>query len=199
MLQRKPLRTRGALPGRLLNRRHLGAPRPLLRRPHPPSEERDELSSSDNRPRSTGSVRADFPRGGARVGEPAARRNRPRARTNFVRPRVTRVNRRQTVVAGANRTRGAVAANVAGVAGRAMLAAIVGGAVDAAALAGLAHGKRCRKGEESAQCPRPAMGDRQLARLEQAGTIPGAAGQATTEPGGGRETAGEARCTVGVS
>ncbi len=64
-----------------------------------------------------------------------------RHRTNFVQGRATLVNRIQQVLEGANITLASVVSDVSGVSGRAMLAAIVDGASDPAALAALARGR----------------------------------------------------------
>ena len=68
-------------------------------------------------------------------------RDLTRERTNFVRQRASVINRLQKVLESANLKLGDVAADVAGVSGRAILAAIVAGEDDAAALAELARGK----------------------------------------------------------
>lgn len=69
-------------------------------------------------------------------------RDRTRYRTTFVRARATLVNRGQKVLAGANRKLAAVATDSRGVSGRAILAALLAGAADPAALAELATGPR---------------------------------------------------------
>ncbi len=74
-------------------------------------------------------------------------RDLTRERTNFVRMRVTLGNRVQKVLETANIKLGDVAANVLGVSGRAMLAALAAGETDAVALADLAQGKLRKKRE----------------------------------------------------
>jgi transposase len=64
-----------------------------------------------------------------------------RYRTSLVQERVAEVNRLQKVLEGANIKLAAVASNVVGVSGRAMLEALVAGTEDAAALADLARGQ----------------------------------------------------------
>lgn len=71
-----------------------------------------------------------------------------RERTNFVRQRATLVNRIQKVLEGANIKLGTVATNIAGVSGRAMLAAIAAGESDAGTLANLAQGRLRAKRKE---------------------------------------------------
>lgn len=64
-----------------------------------------------------------------------------RYRTSLVQERSAEVNRLQKVLEGANIKLAAVASNVLGVSGRAMLEALIAGTEDAAALADLARGK----------------------------------------------------------
>lgn len=64
-----------------------------------------------------------------------------RYRTALVRERAAEVNRIQKVLEGANIKLGAVASDVLGVSGRAILEALVGGSTDPAALAELAVGR----------------------------------------------------------
>ena len=71
-----------------------------------------------------------------------------RHRTNFVRERATLVNRVQKVLEGTNLKLASVVSNVAGVSGRAILAALLGGETDPAALADLARGKLRKKREQ---------------------------------------------------
>ena len=68
-------------------------------------------------------------------------RDLTRHRTNFVRERATLIHRVQKVREGTNIKLAAVATDVLGLSGRAMLAAIAAGEDDAAALADLARGK----------------------------------------------------------
>jgi transposase len=75
-------------------------------------------------------------------------RDLTRHRTNFVRERVTLVNRVQKVLEGANIKLAAVATNIMGVSGRAMLAAILAGEEDGEALARLAKGRLRHKRDE---------------------------------------------------
>jgi transposase len=70
-----------------------------------------------------------------------------RHRTNFVRERATLANRVQKVLESANLKLAAVASDVLGVSGRAMLAAIAAGEEDAARLAALAQGRLRKKRE----------------------------------------------------
>jgi hypothetical protein len=71
-----------------------------------------------------------------------------RHRTNFVRERATLIHRVQKVLESTNIKLAAVATDVLGVSGRAMLAAIAAGESDAAALAALARGKlRAKRAE----------------------------------------------------
>lgn len=78
-------------------------------------------------------------------------RDLTRHRTNFVRERATLVNRVQKVLEGANIKLACVATDVMGASGRAMLAAIVGGVADPAALALLAKGRLKEKREQLEQ------------------------------------------------
>ena len=64
-----------------------------------------------------------------------------RYRTSLIRERAAEVNRVQKVLEGANIKLAAVAADLTGVSGRAMLAALLDGSTDAAAMAQLAQGK----------------------------------------------------------
>jgi transposase len=64
-----------------------------------------------------------------------------RYRTALVRARSTAVNRLQKTLEGANLKLGSVASNVVGLSGRQMLAALVAGTTEPAALAALAQGK----------------------------------------------------------
>ena len=71
-----------------------------------------------------------------------------RQRTAFVRGRATLVNRVQKVLEGTNLKLSAVVSNVAGVSGRAILAALLDGEADAAVLADLAKGKLRKKRDQ---------------------------------------------------
>ena len=71
-----------------------------------------------------------------------------RQRTNFVRGRATLVNRVQKVLESTNLKLTAVVSNVAGVSGRAILAALLAGEEDVSLLADLAKGKLRRKRDE---------------------------------------------------
>jgi transposase len=71
-----------------------------------------------------------------------------RQRTNFVRGRATLVNRVQKVLESTNLKLTAVVSNVAGVSGRALLAALLDGEEDVALLADLAKGKLRKKRDE---------------------------------------------------
>ncbi len=71
-----------------------------------------------------------------------------RQRTNFVRGRATLVNRVQQVLERTNLQRTAVVSNVAGVSGRAILAALLDGEEDVVVLADLAKGKLRTKRDE---------------------------------------------------
>jgi transposase len=64
-----------------------------------------------------------------------------RYRTSLIRERTAEVNRLQKVLEGANIKLAAVASDLTGVSGRAMLAALLDGSTDAAAMAQLAQGK----------------------------------------------------------
>ena len=64
-----------------------------------------------------------------------------RYRTSLIRERAAEVNRLQKVLEGANIKLAAVASDLTGVSGRAMLAALLDGRMDAAAMAHLAQGK----------------------------------------------------------
>ena len=64
-----------------------------------------------------------------------------RYRTTLIRDRTAEVNRLQKTLEGANIKLASVASDVLGVSGRQMLDALVGGATDPVALAGLARGK----------------------------------------------------------
>ncbi len=68
-----------------------------------------------------------------------------RYRTALIRERTAEVNRLQKTLEGANIKLGAVATDILGASGRQMLAALVGGCTDAAALAELAKGKLRKK------------------------------------------------------
>jgi transposase len=71
-----------------------------------------------------------------------------RYRTALIQERAAEINRVQKVLEGANIKLGAVASNVLGVSGKAMLHAIVAGTTDAATLANLAKGRlREKRGE----------------------------------------------------
>ena len=72
-------------------------------------------------------------------------RDLTRERTNLVQERATVVRRLQKVLEWANLKLAAVATDVTGVSGRAMLAAILDGEMDGAVLAELAQGRRRRK------------------------------------------------------
>jgi transposase len=75
-------------------------------------------------------------------------RDLTRHRTNFVRERATLIHRVQKVLEGTNIKLAAVATDILGLSGRAMLAAIAAGEDDAAALADLARGKlRAKRAE----------------------------------------------------
>lgn len=74
-----------------------------------------------------------------------------RYRTSLVRERSAEVNRLQQTLEGANIKLGDVASNVMGVSAKAMLAALVDGATDAAALAELARGRLREKRPELAR------------------------------------------------
>jgi len=78
-------------------------------------------------------------------------RDLTRHRTSFVRERATLVNRVQKVLEDANLKLGSVASDVLGLSGRAMLAAIIAGERDGAALAALAKGKLRKKREQLEQ------------------------------------------------
>jgi len=71
-----------------------------------------------------------------------------RQRTNFVRSRATLVNRVQKVLEGTNLKLTAVVSNIAGVSGRAILAALLSGEEDVTVLADLAKGKLRKKRDE---------------------------------------------------
>ena len=71
-----------------------------------------------------------------------------RQRTSFVRGRATLVNRVQKVLEGTNLKLTAVVSNIAGVSGRASLAALLAGEEDVAVLADLAKGKLRKKRDE---------------------------------------------------
>ena len=71
-----------------------------------------------------------------------------RQRTNFVRGRATLVNRVQKVLESTNLKLTAVVSNIAGVSGRAILAALLDGEEDVAVLADLAKGKLRKKRDE---------------------------------------------------
>ncbi len=75
-------------------------------------------------------------------------RDLTRHRTSFVRERATLVNRVQKVLEGANIKLGAVATDVLGASGRAMLQAILAGEGDGAVLAALAKGKLRKKRDQ---------------------------------------------------
>ena len=78
-------------------------------------------------------------------------RDLTRHRTSFVRERATLANRVQKVLEDANLKLGSVASDVLGLSGRAMLAAIIAGERDGAALAALAKGKLRKKREQLEQ------------------------------------------------
>jgi transposase len=69
------------------------------------------------------------------------RRDLTRYRSTFVRGRVTRLNRVQQLLEDATITLAAVASSIMGIAGRAMLAALLAGHTDPQALADLAKGR----------------------------------------------------------
>jgi len=71
-----------------------------------------------------------------------------RQRTNFVRGRATLVNRVQKVLESTNLKLTAVGSNIAGVSGRAILAALLDGEEDVTVLAGLARGQLRKKRDE---------------------------------------------------
>ena len=71
-----------------------------------------------------------------------------RQRTNFVRERATLVNRVQKVLESTNLKLTAVVSNVAGVSGRAILAALLDGEEDVTVLADLAKGKLRKKRDQ---------------------------------------------------
>ncbi len=71
-----------------------------------------------------------------------------RQRTNFVRGRATLVNRVQKVLESTNLKLTAVVSNIAGVSGRAILAALLDGEEDVTVLAELARGKLRKKRDE---------------------------------------------------
>jgi len=75
-------------------------------------------------------------------------RDLTRFRSTFIRERATLVNRLQKVLEGANIKLAAVASNVMGVSGRAILAAIVEGHSDPETLADLAQGRLREKREQ---------------------------------------------------
>jgi len=68
-----------------------------------------------------------------------------RYRTSLVRERAAEVNRVQKVLEGANIKLAAVATDITGVSGREMLAALLAGRLDAAAIAQFAHGRMREK------------------------------------------------------
>src|SRR5262249_13831760 len=68
-----------------------------------------------------------------------------RYRTSLIQERTAEVNRLQKVLEGANIKLAAVATDITGASGRDMLAALVGGASDAAAMAQLARGRMREK------------------------------------------------------
>jgi len=77
-----------------------------------------------------------------------------RQRTNFVRGRATLVNRVQKVLESTNLKLTAVVSNIAGVSGRAILAALLDGEEDVTVLAELARGKLRKKRDELEQALR---------------------------------------------
>jgi transposase len=108
-----------------------------------------------------------------------------RYRTTLLRERAAEVNRIQKVLEGANIKLAAVASDVLGMSGRAMLEAIVAGTTDPAVLANLARGRLSRRR------PRPGAG------VERARAAPSAlpVGRATlpNRCAGGVDPAGERR------
>ncbi len=78
-------------------------------------------------------------------------RDLTRHRSNFVRERANLVNRLQKTLEGANIKLASVASNVAGVSGRAILAALIEGQSDAATMAELAKGRLRTKRDELAK------------------------------------------------
>ncbi len=84
-----------------------------------------------------------------------------RYRTSLVQERSAEVNRLQKVLEGANIKLAAVASNVLGVSGRAMLEALVAGIEDATVLADLARGRLRDKAPALAQALRGRMGAHQ--------------------------------------
>jgi len=74
-----------------------------------------------------------------------------RYRTSFVRERATLVNRVQKVLEGANIKLASVATDVMGISGRAMLAAMIGGNLNAEEMAELAKGRLRDKRDELAK------------------------------------------------
>jgi transposase len=72
-------------------------------------------------------------------------REATRYRKQLIRLRADETNRLQKLLEGGNLKLGSVASDILGVSGRAMLAALVHGATDAAALAGLAKGRLRKK------------------------------------------------------
>lgn len=79
---------------------------------------------------------------------PRHQRELTRQRTNFVRGRATLVNRVQKVLEGTTLKLTAVVSNIAGVSGRAILAALLEGEEDATVLAELARGQLRKKRDE---------------------------------------------------
>jgi transposase len=78
-------------------------------------------------------------------------RDLTRHRSNFVRERTNLVNRVHKTLEGANIKLGAVATDLMGVSGRAMLAAVIEGHSDPATMAELAHGRLRNKREQLAK------------------------------------------------
>jgi transposase len=75
-------------------------------------------------------------------------RDLTRYRTSFIRERVNLVNRIQKLLEGANIKLAAVASDIMGMSGRAMLNAIVSGETDPVVMAALAKGKLCSKRDQ---------------------------------------------------
>ena len=90
-----------------------------------------------------------------------------RYRTSLVQERTAAVNRLQKVLEGANVQLASVATDVMGVSGRAMLAELVAGSTDAAALADLAVGKLREKIGDLQRALTGRMGDHQRFLLAQ--------------------------------
>jgi transposase len=90
-----------------------------------------------------------------------------RYRRSLIEERTREVNRLQKVLEGANIKLGAVATDVVGVSGRAMLAALIQGEASAAAMADLAHGRLKAKRAELIQALDGVMGAHQRFLLAQ--------------------------------